>query len=621
MNLQFTKVRLYNFGSYHDTTINLQNLGFCLVNGVNNCNSDGAKSNGSGKSTIFSAICFALTGETLSGVSKGLRNMYTDEADSFVELSMLVDGIPYNIIRAPKPKSDLKIFQNDIDVSGKGITESTTKLKSLLPDLTKDLIASTIILGQGNVNKFSTFSPSGRKQLLEALTHSDYQIDDVKTRLQTRLTTLDGQLKTYNNSIIAHNTSINSLQKNIEALQYEITHAVKPDFDAEIDKISKSIDSLNTTNAAIDLQQTGITEQISQANADIHAAESVRSTAQRNMLENYNAVSRQQLTDQLTISSNISRLDSEIKAKKAIKDVCPTCGQKLLNVVKPDTTEDEKILSGLKEQLTAVKAQIQEYTDKKNAYALQIEEVYKKSTADANQKLITLSNEVNKLRAQKQSNVSALLTYNNKLTKLMYDRDSWDKQLALKQAKIEEMSADLAEHKRLLGIVNVAMADVVEHQAVLKKIDTLVKRDFRSYLLSDIVAYINQRAKDYSSIVFNTRDLDVSINGNDLNITYKNKNFDNLSGGEKQRCDIILQFAIRDLLQSYLGYSSNIIVLDEVFDALDSASTERVISLIQSELRSVESVFIVSHHASELGISADMELNIVKNTDGISEVA
>ena len=65
LQLNFKKITLHNFGSYHDTEIDLQNKGFCLVSGTNNCPKDNASSNGSGKSFIWSGICYALTGETI----------------------------------------------------------------------------------------------------------------------------------------------------------------------------------------------------------------------------------------------------------------------------------------------------------------------------------------------------------------------------------------------------------------------------------------------------------------------------------------------------------------------------------------------------------------------------
>ena len=150
--------------------------------------------------------------------------------------------------------------------------------------------------------------------------------------------------------------------------------------------------------------------------------------------------------------------------------------------------------------------------------------------------------------------------------------------------------------------------------------ETLIKRDFRGYLLTNIIKYLDQKAKDFCEIVFETRDLNVYLDGNALDISYCGKMFDNLSGGEKQRVDLILQFAIRDMLTAYLNTSANILVLDEITDFLDKQSCKAIMKLIEKELSTVESVFVVSHHAAELALSVDSELKIIKNEDGISEV-
>jgi DNA repair exonuclease SbcCD ATPase subunit len=120
--------------------------------------------------------------------------------------------------------------------------------------------------------------------------------------------------------------------------------------------------------------------------------------------------------------------------------------------------------------------------------------------------------------------------------------------------------------------------------------------------------------------VFGTKELLLEINGNALDITYCGKAFDGLSGGEKQRVDLILQLAIRDLLNSYLGLSANILVLDEITDFLDKKSCRAVMQLLEKELNTVESVFIISHHSEELEIPVDSEIKVIKNESGISEL-
>ena len=131
MELKFNSVRLVGFGSYDDSTIDLNDRGFCLISGENRFKKDNASSNGSGKSTIFSAICYALCGETISGVSKNLKNTNLDSDECKVVLDFNADNDHYVLTRIHKPKSDLKIIRNEVDESGKGIVESIAKLESL----------------------------------------------------------------------------------------------------------------------------------------------------------------------------------------------------------------------------------------------------------------------------------------------------------------------------------------------------------------------------------------------------------------------------------------------------------------------------------------------------------
>lgn len=98
--IQFKKIIVHNFGSYQHAELDLQNRGFCLVSGKNNYVADNAASNGTGKSQIFNAICYALTGETPHGVSTKLKRINTEESDDmYVELTFSINNNEYTIKR------------------------------------------------------------------------------------------------------------------------------------------------------------------------------------------------------------------------------------------------------------------------------------------------------------------------------------------------------------------------------------------------------------------------------------------------------------------------------------------------------------------------------------------
>ena len=99
MILKFEKIILHNFMSFGDAELNLDASGYVLVSGVNKNPVDNASSNGSGKSSIWEAISWALTGETIRGGSKDIRNVFT-EGGAFVELTFSVDDDIYSVLRS-----------------------------------------------------------------------------------------------------------------------------------------------------------------------------------------------------------------------------------------------------------------------------------------------------------------------------------------------------------------------------------------------------------------------------------------------------------------------------------------------------------------------------------------
>lgn len=163
------------------------------------------------------------------------------------------------------------------------------------------------------------------------------------------------------------------------------------------------------------------------------------------------------------------------------------------------------------------------------------------------------------------------------------------------------------------------MEELQKHIAIVQKMKTVITRDFRGYLLSSVIDFINRKAKEYSQEVFDTDKIEFCLDGNNISISYDGKEYENLSGGERQKIDLIIQFSIRDMLCRYLNFSSNILAVDELFDALDSVGCDRIINLISKKLSDVESIYIITHR-NDLSIPLDNILTVVKEENGISHV-
>jgi DNA repair exonuclease SbcCD ATPase subunit len=188
MNICFEKITIKNFLSIGFAEIDFRNLGYVLVQGRNNSVDDNASSNGSGKSSIFEAISWVLTGETVRGVKSGVANIKANQG-ALVEIQFIIDNKKIRIVRTKDDielGTTLKLFVNGEDKSGKGIRDTSKILCEYLPDITPSLIGSVIILGQSLPQRFSNNTPSGRKEVLESLSKSDFMIADLKERIANR---------------------------------------------------------------------------------------------------------------------------------------------------------------------------------------------------------------------------------------------------------------------------------------------------------------------------------------------------------------------------------------------------------------------------------------------------
>ena len=618
--IQFKKIIVHNFGSYGHVELELQNKGFCLVSGQNNYVKDNALSNGSGKSFLWSAICYALTGETINGIKTNLKNINVEDSECYVQLDFLYNKDLFSLIRNVTPKSDLKIIKNDVDLSGKGIRESEKKLQEVIPELTKELIASTIIIGQGMPNKFSSFSPSGRKDLLEKLTKSDFMIEDLKTRIHERLQELTIKVREFEDSLIVNKTQLNNYLSSLDKVKSSLETRERPNFDTLLEEKLTKIYTLQQEVNGCESSVSQLEHQVEELNSQLLAISEEKAKVSGEELTAYNSSYTKLSTEKTRLTLEISNINKEIAKLRAIVDTCPTCGQHLPNVHKPDTSNQEALLQKVSAELEVVKGNIIKCDQQHQEYLAQINNAFNDEITKLNTDLTNAKYSLSSYKINLSNTKNTLASEKSEYDRLLYDKQNWDAFVQKQQSEVSQLESEIAQLTNLIAITSLSKEDFDQRIAIVKKMDSLIRRDFRGYLLTNIINYIDTKAKDYCSIVFGTKELSLSLNGNALDITYCGKHFDGLSGGEKQRVDLILQLAIRDLLTSYLGLNANILVLDEITDFLDKKSCQAVMQLLEKELQTVESVFIISHHAEELELPIDSEIKIIKNEHGISEI-
>ena len=613
-NIYFKKIKIENFMSYEFAEVYLNKPGYIFVKGENRNPEDSASSNGCGKSTIFNAISWVLTGKTTSGVSD-VSNIYTTGVTS-VELDFECNSSEYKIIRTKNP-SNLKIYIDDVNKSGKGVRDSEKLLKEYLPDVTDYLLNSVIILGQGLPQRFTNNTPSGRKEVLELLSKSDFMIDDIKQRLITRKEILSNNLREKEDNLLKNKNTYELLVSRMNDIDVKLKNLPsEEELNIRIFNIKNDLNKLISDKESVNSGLNKFKNELNDVNDDLLNLQNMQN-------DDINSIEVEDITDIERLKNKteweLNNKLKEVTRLKSIKDVCPTCGQKLPNVEKIDTTNLEEEIEQLKEDYDSYKIMISKAVSERNELLSIINKKYSTLKSDLltrknylDNNIYNITNTINQYSNNITLKSNELSSTETELKMLSEQRNSFE-------LEYDNIKNDLMTIEAENIVINTEIDRLKNHLDINSKMSTIVKRDFRGYLLTNVIDFISSRCAYYSKQVFNTENLLFMLDGNNISISYDGKEYEVLSGGEKQKIDVILQLSIRDMLCSYLNFSSNILVLDEITDSLDVIGAQKIFNLISNNLTDVETIYIISHH-TDFEIPCDDEIYIVKGDDKISRI-
>lgn len=619
MILTFKNIHIENFLSFGTADLLLDRGNYVLVKGENENPVDNAESNGSGKSAIFDAIVWALTGTT-TRECKNVSNINSDNGAK-VTLYFNVDDCEYEVTRTKDYKplgSTLKIIRNGEDVSGKGIRDSEKLLSEYLPDLTSSFLGSVIILGQGLPQRFSNNTPSGRKDVLEKLSKSDFMIDDLKQKVSDRKTQIQKLIRENEDKLLAATTSKSRMLKQKESIDRYLQELPdKHELQEKIDTYNRKVEELveEVEGKKQRLESESITELSKEKECKLLQLSSLNSSMYSE-LEQKKSEYSEQINE---LSERKQSLKSYIRTNENIRDVCPTCGQKLIGVEKPNVDKERQELGEVETSLFDISA-------KRDSELNVIKDSYMKKSKELDNEIQQLGNEIlEKSKAQSELKRSieelqkSIEQCKYRVASLVGQMDALEENAVRYNQELTSICDQLNEiEKEILYYTN-EQGPLNRRSEIISKMNTILSRDFRGYLLTNVINYISDRAKFYSLQVFGNDNIGFQLAGNAIEISFDNKEYSNLSGGEKQRVDLIIQLSIRDMLCKFMGFSSNIIVLDEFIDGLDAKGCEQILGLIANNLTDVGTVYIITHHSS-VAIPTDDEIIVVKDSNKISRI-
>lgn len=649
MNLRFDNIDIESFRSIDRATVNLSNQGTVIVKGINEYE-DNATSNGSGKSSIFEAIIYALFEETSSG-EKDVANRI--KGNSFtITLTFEIDGDKYKIIRQGKSgKTSVALYKNEEDISARNKTD-TNKLIAQILGISKSIFLDSVFLSQNANTNLASLTPTARKERLEVLTNTDSVVNSFKDKLKEKqieyeAKCVDAQLEMnkLNGSIDTNKKQQMEIQNKIDEVNAEIERLKQLGDLKEIEKEIEYKEQVELTDLDALYNKLGEfiqereveLEQLRLDGEDNLKRKDELESEKQNELNKWNEKEREiQLKTNMinNLNQNNSKLDKEIEKIKN-SDTCPTCGRKYedaneehikqavdeleaeklnnneqinqldieIKNLKNEQEQIEEVGKGLGNELIKVGALIEEHKKKIN----EIDD--KRKELNVNRQ----TTELNKTKCQKE--INELKDKKEQLLKTQTNNIEEYKEMILKiEKEIESLDIKIKSCEEDYNTNN-------DYVNVVKNSIQLVTKEFRTYLLQNSLQYLNKLLQSYSSQLFSNDTDVIRITEDDtkLDIKLGEATYESLSGGEKTRVNIALLLAQKSLASIIGNISCNLIILDEILGYCDSQAEEKVTNLLTQELETLESIYMVSH--KEIPIGYDTQLVVVKDKTGLSRIA
>ena len=515
--------------------------------------------NGAGKSTILDAICFALFNRGFRDVSKPQLLNSINQKNLEVTLDFQIGSKDYTIIRGHKP-ARFEIHCNDEQLNQEADSRDFQKyLEEHILKLNYKSFTQIVILGSASFTPFMQLPPSHRREIIEDLldirifSTMNVILKEKSRELTDRLRQMDADIEVHKEKVRLQDEFIKSLKESADK-----RHA-----DVEL-RIANTEDEIKLYEGNVQ----SLSERIDKLKAMI--ADNEKILGDRHQLHEY----QRKLQDRA------------VKIQKDIEfyhdnDNCPTCQQNLNADLKTraihehtsKALEIEAGLAKLDEQLQAVNARI-----------IEIDGI-QEDIIETNNEILTFNNQI--IAGQKY------------IQKLQADRNA-----------DEDDTSDMDDEKQKLKAMAKEVMTLVGEKTTLN--EEKYYQDIASSLLKDTgiktkiirqyLPVINKLVNKYLAAMdfFVSFELDEAFNETIKSRHRDDFSYASFSEGEKQRIDLALLFTWRTIAKMKNSASTNLLLLDEVFDSsLDNNGTDYLMNLLNT-LGDETNVFVISHKGDVL---------------------
>lgn len=545
----FKKIRWKNFLStgQHFTEIDLNRTDSTLIVG----------DNGAGKSTILDALSFALYGKPFRKITKGqLLNSINNKA-AVVELEFKIGSHEYKVVRGIKPNV-FEVWQN-----GKMINQDAAArdyqemLEKQILKLNHKSFSQIIVLGSATFTPFMQLSAANRREVIEDIL--DIGIFSIMNSL------LKEKVQKNRDDLQEAKYQVDLLEQKIElATQHRDQLAQLRS--AEIEKLNGKIEEHNETITNATSEVESAMAKVVLINEEIGDKDSVGKKIKS--IEKL----RTQLNDRYRSLANDIQFYEE-------HDNCPTCKQGIDEHFKHDTISSKK---EKREELESATVQLddqyKQVSERLSVITEKLNEISELNTQ------IALRNA--EIQSAKRSVAQIQQEINDAKTAEKQDEADQIAELEMSKVAQDKQYEALANDREVLGQASSILKDSGIKSRIIKQYIPVINKLINKYLA----------AMDF----FVQFELDENFNET-IRSRYRDAfSYASFSEGEKMRIDLALLFTWRAIAKLRNSVSTNLLIMDEVFDSsLDAGGTEEFMKIMESLVQDTN-IFVISHKGDQL---------------------
>ena len=604
MRINFNRIEIHSFMSFEDEVFDFSSMtGMTLVQGKNNDVPN--LKNGTGKSTLFMSLLYALFGQLQNKIrNENIVNRYAADKDTRVVLNLDVDGTSYRIVRGiQKGKTSyLNVYQllssEEKEITQSTIAETQSYIEQHIIHCDITIFMRTILLSADQTYNFYTLKKSDKKEFVEKLFDIS-QFEDMYQAIHKDKLVIDKQLISSQNQLLVFNKNVEDYKNRLDS--YDVENA---------NNISEATSSLETLTK----QLSHLKDNVVVANTEqVQKIDDAMAKLENSMAEN-NVKWRELVSQSTKLASAKAKLEAEIAAKNSIINKHSDIEQRLCN--------DCKKIFGDYYNLNSIRQLVDNYASKIKKIDLAIDK-----NKENEQSITSLISKIKQKMALAKEKKSGLMSEQLKYTQHVATVEN---NIMMCKNKIQQLQNTENPYRNMLeqakkdvdSIQHQIESSTIKHQ-YLEFAENVVSQDtLRKFIIKDLIVLLNNRIKTYLTRLgakyYVEFDADMDY---DFIVPDGTCEFGNFSAGERMRLMIATSLAFRDFMSIRNGLNANILILDEYFDsAIDSVCIESMLKILEEYKNTMnQNIFVISHRL-EVNLDQFDRTLVVEKTNNISKI-